>query len=131
MNVDFEQYLGIPWSAQHNDPKRGFNCWSFVRYLYTRHKGISLPQVQFCPHDIRSCIAGIVKGREYYTKVTNPNPWSIVLMAKRREPCHVGMMINTTHMIHALEGMGVMITRLSMLEHYELKVIGVYEWQSS
>ena len=126
MTIDYEQYLGIPFAHDGATPNEGFNCWSLVRYLYAKHLHIHLDTVPFDGRDIASCVHAIQTGKHVYNEVSKPTEFDILLMSLRNAPCHTGMFINNTHLIHAVDGYGVIITKRDQLVHIGYQPLGVY-----
>jgi hypothetical protein len=128
-NINFEQYLGIKWSATGENTQDGFNCWTFVRFLYQQHLQIDLPTFDVNAMKLKDCVIKTKAQMPKYTQVRIANIWDISLMSRRVEPSHVGVYIDKQHIMHCVERQGVIITNKHQLENQGFKELGVYRWQ--
>ena len=80
--------VGRAWDAQR------FDCWAFVREVYSKAYGIDLPILpgvnpEDCNESARAVLRVSRSGE--WAKVDCPRPGDCVLMTKRTRPHHVGI----------------------------------------
>jgi cell wall-associated NlpC family hydrolase len=98
-----DKYLGIPWKDGGRG-RDGVDCWGFVRLVLWEEFGHAVPAYS----------------GEYLT--TEDRDFRII-----DRPCHVGVMVDTGHFLHAMEGVGPSLERLKN-PRWRPRVVGFYRW---
>jgi hypothetical protein len=121
--------IGLPWVAGTRD------CWSFAREVWRDRFGWDVPPVDVDPASplaARRAFAAAPEA-EGWIPVARPSEGCAVLMARGQRPCHVGVWIEpqtetglTGGVLHAVEGQGVIFTRLSALAAMGWTVAGFW-----
>ena len=83
--------IGREWDAQR------FDCWAFVRLVYSQAYGIDLPILpgvnpENCNESARAALRLALAGD--WIKVDQPRPGDCILMTKRTRPHHVGIYLS-------------------------------------
>lgn len=110
-------WLGTPYKHQGKN-KRGVDCWGLV-YKYLDYIGIKINytpdyEKHWSKHGEDYFIEGIEKFYNYFERINYPEKGSIVLFKGANGVVnHIGIVIDETKFIHAIEKAGVCISKLS------------------
>ena len=124
--------VGVPWKRHGMDPREGLGCWGVVWYA-ARHYGYEFPRWEqyiegFCQE------LDVARNRfaEYFDEVQEAAPGDVVMFSIRGNHVtdHIGIMISTTHFLHAYPHGGVCMSRLTS-PVYKRRVMGIYRWRRS
>lgn len=110
--------LGIAYTLNGKDPKEGFDCLSFTRYIQKEMFGRALPEVDIETDSVASFIkAAIASERAYnWVQVQEPIHGCIVELTMSKVPHHCGTYIDLIDpatrvrvkgLLHSLKGSGV------------------------
>lgn len=106
-------YIGLPW----NPPER--DCWSFFREIQKDRFGLDVPIIDFDPNDLRACTQAIAHDpeRARWDEVETPVNGCAVLMARAKQPVHVGIWLDIQggRVLHCAPGSGVLCQTLESL----------------
>lgn len=116
------KYIGIPYLDKGRDPS-GLDCWGLVRWVYAEERNLILPSLHH--HDgldsIRQMLAQHI---DDYEKLDKPEPWAIALFRSMITAMHVGIMIDDTRMLHAVNGKDTCIEPVAT---YQFRLKGFYK----
>lgn len=121
MSAWWETYLGADWTPDHD-------CWAFARRVWSERFGRAVPPVPFDaadPRSTRRAIAGAGE-RARWHEAAPPCEGDAVLMARGREPCHVGIWIEGDRVLHCVGGSGVVCVPVGRLAAMGYRVTGIY-----
>jgi cell wall-associated NlpC family hydrolase len=82
------RHVGRPWSAQ------GFDCWAFLRAVYSEAYGIMLPvmpMVDGVDHRASARAAAEAQASGDWMQIEAPATGDAILMGKRDRPHHCGV----------------------------------------
>lgn len=111
-----EQYIGKPWS-QDSD------CWVWFRRWRKDHFGDEMTEIPVDHGKLVQCaarqMAGDIEAVFGWTATDAPVEGDAVFLSQRNQPHHIGMVVmlgGQMHVLHALEGVGVVVnTTLELL----------------
>ena len=123
--MDFNQYVGIPWTLGGSEPVEGLDCWSLCRYVLARHFGIEM-------HLLQGIAVPIGERADQFEAVTGYTDWSLIdgtllpgdvvffHSKSTGRPHHVGLHIGNNKVLHSMEqgARGAQIQRLGLLKPY-------------
>jgi len=92
-----------------------FVCWTLVRVVYADQLGIDLPEYAEIDYaDYRGAARKIDGACNHgpWREVSEPRPFDVVVMKRRRIVGHVGVMICAAEFIHVWKGAHTHIARL-------------------
>lgn len=106
------KYVGKQWDAL-GDGESTFNCWTFVQHVQRSHYGRELPDVAINAAEnlavARACIE-TSQDTAAWQQVATPRDGDCVLMARSRNPVHVGVWVQAgakAGVLHCARGLGV------------------------
>lgn len=133
-------YVGLPWRAYGRD-RAGVDCWGLVVLVYREQFGIALPAFSTlswpCSHDspaaevqeARQRIAGVmseVANRSWrVVDRTAAQRGDVLLLRLAGVACHVGLVVGERHMLHAEEGVDVVLDDFTGLK-WSRRIEGVF-----
>lgn len=103
-----DEYTGIPFRADGRT-RDGLDCWGLVVTVYRERLGIALPEFPGAyPDESQESLrhaAGVARAeRERWRRVDAPAEGDVVLLRLQGLPCHVGVVISKTEMLHVMAG---------------------------
>lgn len=101
--MNFDGYVGLPFLEGGRD-RRGIDCWGLLRMVYAERLGIDLPSFSgaYTLAD-RQATADLMAGHMGQWREVpagSEQPYDGVLMAARRNPSHIGIVIGNGRMLH-------------------------------
>lgn len=99
------KYVGIPFMSKGRD-RNGIDCWGLVRLFYIEKFEIKLEaNADISASEVVRIAERMAEQRDErpWIKVDNPRYGDVVSMRRGRHVCHVGVMLNTTDMLHILK----------------------------
>jgi cell wall-associated NlpC family hydrolase len=118
------RYLGTPWVAGESD------CWNLARQVWREQFARDVAAVMF---DATSAIETrrILRDGDWrcWEMTETPQEGDAVLMARGTSPCHVGIYLSGSLVLHSVEGAGVICTPIGDLLRVGYRVAGYYMWQ--
>lgn len=104
-----EKYIGLPWVNGAQGPN-SFDCWGFVRYVYSQEKGVDLPVFEIDadkPLAIRHAISD-ERARSRWVPVDflSLEPFDVLLLSQANHPDHVGVW-SGSGLLHCIREAGV------------------------
>lgn len=132
-----DQYIDIPFVRDGRE-RTGCDCWGLIYIIYQDQLGIVLYDYKgmFVAGDSVACLLRRAKLMdkerakwERRSPYEAPQPFDIVLLRTRGVPSHVGLVVDSRHMLHVTEGIN------SCVEEYtgpmwKDRVIGFY-WRAN
>lgn len=125
------QFIGIPF-AEKGRTRAGVDCWGAVRLVLAEHFGYdSLPD--FCDSyrdtadrdGIATAVrSGLLLGWE---KADTPSAGALVILRLAGRPWHCAIMVDSVHMLHALEGVGTVVERIDTML-WRNRIEGIYRY---
>ncbi len=103
-----DDYTGIPFRADGRG-RDGLDCWGLVVMVYRERFGIGLPEFPGAypdesPESLRNA-AGVARAeRERWRRVEVPVEGDVALLRLQGLPCHVGIVVSKTAMLHVMAG---------------------------
>lgn len=100
----YAKYVGIPFYDGGRD-FQGVDCWRLICLVFAREKGITLPDYgEISAMELRQ-VAELIASDAYKEPWIEVVPgavraFDVAVMHKRREPVHIGVMVNKSQMIH-------------------------------
>jgi cell wall-associated NlpC family hydrolase len=105
-----EAWLGQPWVAGTSD------CWSFARRVWAERFGRQVEPLPVDPSDFRAAVRALDGAKAGgWIATAAPVEGDGVLMAEGQRPCHVGIWLAPAHVLHSVEGAGVICTPAARL----------------
>ena len=101
------RYVGLPF-IDHGRDFKGVDCWGLVQLVMREEKGIELPSYgETSALDLQK-VAGMIAREssiEPWVLVLpdSKNAFDVVVMHRRNEPIHVGIMVSQDHLLHIEE----------------------------
>ena len=137
----FAAYLiGKPYRARARGPD-AFDCWGLCTYVWARHFRLTdVPDVFIDPIDKRAVRERFARAVDdgSGTELVQAFEGCAVLMGRSRAPDHVGIYLAADGggVLHSLEHVGVVFTKLGALKPNGLNVLGFYrphgmQWPTS
>lgn len=106
----WNNYVGTQYEDGGRD-HTSLDCWGLVVLIYEEQLNITVPSF-LSGYDIKSKseISDMIRvHKESWSRISEPEPFSVVVFRIGGKLCHVGVMIDEHQFIHALEGVGVAI----------------------
>ena len=117
-------YVGTPFTDKGRD-LRGADCWGLVRLVYANQLGIELPSYgEISAMDMARVARAIGGGKAGQSWVPverdQLRAFDVVVMRGHgtRETCHVGVMVDVTHILHVERGIDAVAVPLN---HWTVK----------
>lgn len=106
------EYIGIPFKDGGRDAL-GCDCWGLVRLVYAEQLGIDLPLVDGYTHvkDGPGIQAMLDQWLPQWALTDEPGEWDVPLF-RMAGIAHVGVMIDSTRMLHVMHGRDACIERV-------------------
>ncbi|MBF0260460.1 MAG: C40 family peptidase [Magnetococcales bacterium] len=113
-------FLGRPWVPGADGPC-AYDCWGLVRAVYRYRYSIDLPVIPADAESILSIKSAIADGVRIvkWESIPSPCEGAVLLMSHGKIPHHVGVVVmvcGQPHVLHAVEGSGVVIQDLVSLK---------------
>ena len=119
------KYIGKKWTQEHD-------CWYWFCKIQSEQFGRDVPNICNIPGDefkfLRNAMK-MIKDRDNYPKwvnTSNPKDGDAVILALRTVPHHIGVVCyieKELHIVHATDGIGVIISTPSYLKRNYWKII--------
>jgi cell wall-associated NlpC family hydrolase len=96
------RYVGLPFADGGRDFV-GVDCWGLVQLVMRHEKGIALPCYGETSALDLAAVAGVMAREslvEPWQWVEAPRPFDVVVMHRRRDPVHVGIMASADQLLH-------------------------------
>ena len=99
-----ERYIGLPF-IDHGRNFTGVDCWGLVRLIMQEECHIDIPSYgETSALDLQAVAGLVAKEKEIepwiYVHPTAVKPFDVVVMHRRREPIHIGIMATQKEIIH-------------------------------
>jgi cell wall-associated NlpC family hydrolase len=120
------RWVGVPWAAD------GQGCWRLACQVWRTEFGWNVPDVPVAADpraERRALAAGCASGD--WVPVLTARDGDAVLMAARREPCHVGVYVAPGRVLHAVRGEGAVCVPLARLPVQGFRVVGFWRWKGA
>lgn len=117
-----ETYLGIPW-VKGGNTRIGADCWGLTVMGLRDMYGVELKIYEGSKADgldLANIITHETAGHDFI-KILKPSAGDIATMSDDF-PSHIGLCVGANHILHTLEGRGVDITPVAVLERIFRKV---------
>lgn len=112
-NVDWSQYIGIPWARGGTGP-HAYNCWNFVRHIQLAHFGRDLPQVEVDEDRPMTFVRTLYRHstRRSWAATATPREGDCVEMGSGGTVTHIGIWVDVDGggVLHCVQGMGVVFS---------------------
>ena len=129
--VTVNDLIGVPFVSRGRDPKTGLDCWGLVMEVGKRF-GKNIPDFLVDAHDSKQI--GVIHAfvEKDWTKTDHPQPGAVIGLRLDRACLpdvtqHYGVCLDTRRFIHAMEGVGVVVTRLDH-RFFRNIISGFYLW---
>jgi len=127
--MNLSKYVGIPY-AEHGRGRLGCDCWGLVTYAYKEEFGISLPSYDAYyddPENQTHIDDAFDIEEKSWQKVDKPVLGDVVLLKLRGVLVHVGIIIDSTRMLHVMKGKHTIIESYTSLK-YTRRIKGFYRY---
>jgi cell wall-associated NlpC family hydrolase len=132
-NKIINELIGIPFNKNGNSPKEGFNCWSFVKYVYKNYYSIEIPDYEsyFANPLDKETYKHFLKHKQesIWKKISIPvEPCVILIRNNSKYVNHAGIYIGNNKFLHCLLKTGVIISDIYE-PNWRLKIEGFYKYE--
>lgn len=131
--IDYDKYIGIPF-VDGGRAISGLDCWGLVKLIYKNEYNIELPDY-YCSCNSYAMVGSLMANEKnkYWERVENPKEGNIITfegLVPELEYAitHVGIVINDTHFIHAIQDIGVSAKHLHR-GFWSERIEGFYQWK--
>ena len=124
------QYVGIPFRYQGRDHD-GLDCYGLIVVVHREVFDHHLPDYQgygWAPtrFDLMPAFSQALEQGPWAPTET-PGPGDSILLRVAGQPIHCGVVVSDTHMLHALNGVGVCVERFDGA-HWARRVCGFFRY---
>jgi len=116
--------IGSRYVKNGKTPDEGFDCYSFLSYIYSKIKGVDLPDYTSIG-SVAEITDRVNDGICDWKKVPESEGVA-VLMSGTGADRHIGYCIGGGKFIHCEEGSGVRVDRIGLVRS---KIIGFYKYE--
>ncbi|MDX5412901.1 MAG: C40 family peptidase [Rhodobacterales bacterium] len=120
----FNDLIGVEFEYGGRGPE-SFDCWGLVQECHRRWHGIELPDYRSSSNRSENAAVMAAEGKRLWTQLPEIEPGAVLLLRVGRFGSHVGFAHSRTRFLQALEGFGVMESRVS---RFERQIIGAYRY---
>lgn len=116
-------YIGTPWVAGESD------CWHFARRVWRERFGIEVPEIGWdgSPQEQLRRFRGAEERRLWMSMpVGHEAEGDAVLMARAREPSHIGIWLDLGGVLHSVERLGAIYTPRARLRDAGFWICDIY-----
>lgn len=116
------RFIGTPF-----DPVTD-HCWAFARRVWREQFGLEVAEIDTTalePRQVRRDCAGHAEFGAWQP-VADPAEGDLVIMARGRHPCHVGIWLDPAAVLHCVEGIGGIATPVTRLGDLGYRLHGVH-----
>ena len=119
------------WIGQPYDPVTD-HCWAFVRRVWRAEFGWDVAELDVDavdPRQVRRDFAGHPEFGHWSPVeggLQDAVEGDAVIMARGKRPCHIGIWIAPSHVLHAVAGSGSLATPVGRLADLGYRVHGLY-----
>jgi cell wall-associated NlpC family hydrolase len=128
------EYLGIPYKHLGRSLK-GFDCWGFVVHIYKNYLGIKVFDLV---EEVKYDKNWSYENKDYITEYRDENVWKEVNKPRfldimlfnnyKKIPNHAGIYLSKNKFIHAVEKVGIVVSKLE--EQWIRRLKGFYRYDS-
>lgn len=107
-------YIGLAFEDHGRGP--AFDCWGIVCEIFAKERGVTLPDyvaAYASAGDRHSVAAAVEEGCKLWQKVSDPQPFDVVILRLAGRPWHCGVIVAEDWMLHALSDVGVVLEKVS------------------
>lgn len=102
--VNWETYIGIPFSERDDDSRNGTNCWGLVRLVYREQHRILLPSFEGDyngteDYETIDRLTG-TEIRKNWIEIPRPTPLCVIVTRFGRARSHIGIVIDNRRFLH-------------------------------
>lgn len=123
-NIDFSQYIGIPYVRGRRDiydVSNGLDCWGLVCYFYKNEYNVILPlydEINTSTTALKTCSDSLLLTECYSTFEETPSSklGDLLLFRIGQHPIHIGIAIDNKTMLHAQDKTGSVIERFNSIK---------------
>ena len=126
--VDINTLVGVPFVSEGRSSVLGMDCWGLTMEVFKRH-GVELPDFTvdaFAFKRIGQLVDGAI-GEPMWEEVVEPTdsdvPLVVLMKMHPQYITHAGVLIKGGRVIHALQGAGVIISKVAVLKK---TIVGYY-----
>ena len=108
MSAWWGRYIGLPYEQAH--------CWALVRRVYADRLGLDLPTYgEIDARDLARVARAMRDAADTgpWCAVDSPQPFDVVLMAGRSRTAHVGIMVDSTRLLHTESATGCVLASVT------------------
>lgn len=103
-----DRYIEIPFVPDGRD-RTGVDCYGLVYLVYKEQRAIELPSYAGIFKDqsfesLRRVARFIATHKNTWRKVEDPRPFDMIILRSGRYLWHVGIVIDSRHMLHIMDG---------------------------
>lgn len=124
------ELLGTPFKDKGRDPKEGLDCWGFLMEIGKR-TNTPIPEYYVSCFDVDTVKETYQQNEKKHFFLEKPEIGCVVAMqCSTKYPSavnHFGLYLGKNTFIHAVEGYGVITTKLND-PLYKNKIKGFYRW---
>jgi len=120
----FIDLIGVEFEYGGRGPKT-LDCWGLVQECYKRWHDIYLPDYRSSSSAKDNASLMSSEGARLWQKLPSIQEGSVLLIRVRRFGAHVGFVHKKTRFLQALEGNGVIESRL---QKFDRQIIGAYRY---
>ena len=120
----FNDLIGVEFTYGGRGPD-AYDCWGLVKECYRRWHGVILPDYRSTSSLAENALVIEQEGEKLWRELPEIAPGSVLLIRIKGFGAHVGFAHSPTRFLQALEGNGVVESRVQV---YRRQIIGAYEY---
>ena len=118
---DYSDLIGIRFTPYGRTKEEGFDCYGLVKFYLKRH-GIELYDITY-DFEKRINARKEIFATNKSVVLDKPEIDCVIEMRIKNEPTHVGVYVGEGKILHAVEGLGVII---DSIERKKEQIVGYY-----
>ena len=103
-----------------------FDCWGLVWYVYNYIFSLPVPYVPYHGGEKQAARRFFKKYKEIWEEIPLPELHCVVTFSPKVIPTHTGIYLGDRKVLHATEGVGVVVDPIDRFKYYGYRTIKFY-----